>query len=420
MKLLRVFYLLVLSVIGGLSASAQIAAGLRGRVFDPSNAAVANARVELTQASTNLRQTTTTTSTSGDYMFTQLTPGLYRLDVTADGFQHLTHTGVTVTVGETVSANLVLSVGQDRQTVTVDADAPILQSGTSSIQTNIAGATVLAMPLNTRNFVQLTTLAPGVALPSGTLLPRINGGRPRTNEYLYDGISALQPEPGQVAYFPILDNIQEFTVETNNVPAEFGRFNGGVVNVATRSGSNAIHGSLFAFLRNEALNARNYFAAAPARKPEYRRNLYGATLGAPIIHDRLFFFGDYQGVKQLIGVTRFSTVPTLAERQGIFTGVSHIYNPATTTFTGGKYVRNQFPNDVINVPFDPAAKTLLARFPTPTYLTAAANNYTRTANDTDHQNQFDVRFDGNITSRDRAFGRYSYYHEVEEPVTPLP
>ena len=419
MKLLRVLYLLILSVIGGLSASAQIAAGLRGRVLDPSNAAVANARVELTQVSTNLHQTTTT-SAAGDYIFTQLIPGLYRIDVTADGFQHLIHTGVTVTVGETVSVNLVLSVGQDRQTITVDADAPILQTGTSSIQTNIAGATVLAMPLNTRNFVQLTTLAPGVALPPGTLLPRINGGRPRTNEYLYDGISALQPEPGQVAYFPILDNIQEFTVEANNVPAEFGRFNGGVVNVATRSGSNAIHGSLFWFVRNEALNARNYFAAAPARKPEYRRNLYGATLGAPIIHDRLFFFGDYQGVKQLIGVTRISTIPTLAERQGIFTGVSHIYNPATTTFTGGKYVRNQFPNDVINVPFDPAATALLARFPTPTNLTAAANNYTRTANDADHQNQFDVRVDGNISSRDHAFGRYSYYSEIEEPVTPLP
>jgi Carboxypeptidase regulatory-like domain len=419
MKLSRVLYVLVLSAISGSSAFAQIAADLRGRVLDPSNAAVANARVELTESSTNLRQTTTT-SASGDYVFTHLNPGAYQLDVTADGFQHRTHTGITVSVGETVSIDLVLSVGQDRQTVTVEGNAPLLQAETSSIQTNIAGATVLAMPLNTRNFVQLTTLAPGVALPPGTLLPRINGGRPRTNEYLYDGISALQPEPGQVAYFPILDNIQEFTVEANNVPAEFGRFNGGVVNVATRSGSNAVHGSLFAFFRNEDLNARNYFAAAPARKPEYRRNLYGATLGAPIIHDRLFFFGDYQGVKQQIGVTRISTIPTLAERAGIFTGVSHIYNPATTMFTGGKYIRQEFPNDVINVPFDPAAKSLLDRFPTPTNLTAAANNYTRTANDTDHQNQFDVRIDGNITSRDRAFGRYSYYSEVEEPVTPLP
>src|SRR5690242_5138358 len=145
------------------------------------------------------------------------------------------------------------------------------------------------MPLNSRNFVQLATLAPGVELPPGTVLPRINGGRPRTNEYLYDGISALQPEPGQVVYFPIIDDIQAFTVEANNVPAEFGRFNGGVVNVATRSGSNNFHGSLFEFFRNEDLNARNYFAQATARKPEYRRNLYGATLGGPILPNRLFF-----------------------------------------------------------------------------------------------------------------------------------
>jgi hypothetical protein len=146
----------------------------------------------------------------------------------------------------------------------------------------------------------------------------------------------LQPEPGQVAFFPILDDIQEFTVESDNVPAEFGRFNGGVVNVATRAGSNAFHGSLFEFFRNESFNARNYFSKAPARKPEYRRNLFGASLGGPILHNRLFFFGDYQGVKQLIGVTRISTIPTLAERQGIFTGVSRIYDPASTTVAGGK------------------------------------------------------------------------------------
>ncbi|WP_348267504.1 TonB-dependent receptor [Edaphobacter paludis] len=420
MKLHRAFPLFILFVlIGASSAFAQIAADIRGRVLDSSGAAVAHAQVELTEPSTNLHQVTVT-SGAGDYLFTHLNPGSYRLDVTAPGFRHLSRTGVTVIVGQTVSADLPLTAGGDQQTVTVNSDAPLLQAETSNIQTNIAGRTVIAMPLNTRNFVQLSTLAPGVELPPGTLLPRIDGGRPRTNEYLYDGISALQPEPGQVAFFPILDDIQEFTIESDNVPAEFGRFNGGVVNVATRSGSNAFHGSLFEFFRNESLNARNYFSKAPARKPEYRRNLFGATLGGPVLHNRLFFFGDYQGVKQLIGVTRISTIPTLAERQGIFTGVSKIYNPASTTVVGGKYVRQEFPNDVISSPLDPAAKALLARFPTPTNLTAAANNYTRTANDADHQNQFDIRIDGAIGAKDRAFGRYSYYSEVEQPVTPLP
>jgi hypothetical protein len=419
MKLHRVLSAFILFfLMNGLNSFAQIAASLRGRVLDPAGAAVPNANVELTESAKNVHQSTTTSST-GDYLFTNLNPGSYAIAVKASGFQQLDHTGITVTVGQTVSADLTLSLGGDQQTVTVDSDFPLMQIGTSDIQTNIAQPTIAAMPLNTRNFIQLSTLAPGVELPPGTLLPRINGGRPRTNEYLYDGISALQPEPGQVAYFPILDDIQEFTVQANNVPAEFGRFNGGVVNVATRSGSNAVHGSLFEYLRNEALNSRNYFSAAPARKPEYRRNLYGATLGAPILHDKLFFFGDYQGVKQLIGVTRISTVPTMNQRQGIFTGVSKIFDPTTTQTVAGKSVRQEFPNDRINIPFDSAATALLNRFPTPT-SGAAANNYTRMANDSDHQNQFDIRIDGSYGTRDRAFGRYTYYNEVELPVAPLP
>ncbi len=397
----------------------QIAAELRGRAFDPAGAAVPGVQLELTETATNLHLKTVTTS-RGDYLFLNLRPGSYTVDATALGFNPLRRQGIVVILGQTVTLDLKLPIGGARETVVVTDDAPLLQAQTSNIQTNIPGSTVLAMPLNSRNFIQLATLAPGVELPPGTVLPRINGGRPRTNEYLFDGISALQPEPGQVAFFPIVDGIAEFTIEANNVPAEFGRFNGGVVNVETRSGSNTLHGSLYEFFRNEDLNARNYFAtAAPARKPEYRWNLYGATLGAPIMHDRLFFFGDYQGVKALIGRTVISTIPTLKERAGIFTGVSHIYNPATTTVVGGVNVRQQFANDVITTPFDPAAVALLARLPQPT-TSAAANNYTRTSNDADHQNQFDVRLDGAFRSRDRAFERYSYFSDVEQPVTPLP
>jgi hypothetical protein len=398
---------------------AQIAADLRGRVIDPSGAGVKNAEVILANSQTNLRLTTTTTN-SGDYVFTNLNPGSYQIDVTAAGFERLTQTRVTAIVGQTVTVDLPMRVGGEQQTVKVTDDAPELQTATSNIETNIAGPTVIAMPLNTRNFVQLATLAPGVELPPGTLLPRINGGRPRTNEYLYDGISALQPEPGQVAFFPILDDIEEFTVEANNVPAEFGRFNGGVVNVATRYGSNSFHGSLFEFFRNEDLNARKFFASPTARKPEYRRNLYGGTIAGPVIKDHLFFFGDYQGVKQLIGNPVISTIPTMAERQGIFTNVSHIFDPTSTTVVNGVTVRTEFPNDIINIPFDHVAQMLLSRFPTPTNLTAKANNYSRTANDSDHQNQLDFRVDGASGSHDAAFGRYSYFNDVEQPVTPLP
>ncbi len=400
------------------SSLAQSDAGIRGTVLDPASHTVANAQVRIVAEATGETRTAISEA-AGEFQFPQLLPGRYRIEADAPGFAHLVRSGIVLTTGTTSVIDLSLSVGSPDQTVNVNADAPLLQAVTSDIQTSIPRSAIVGLPLNGRNFVQLATLAPGVSLPPGTLLPRINGGRPRTNEYLFDGISALQPEPGQVAFFPIIDDIQEFTVQSNNVPAEFGRFNGGVVNLSTRSGSNDLHGSLYDFFRNEQLNARNYFATAGARKPEYRRNQFGATLGAPILHNRLFFFGGYQGEQQAIGITRISTVPTALQRQGVFTGTAHVFNPATTVFQNGAYTRQEFPNDVITTPLDPAAAALLARIPPPT-TTGTANNYSRTANDQDHQNQFDARVDANLGRSDRAFIRYSYFHDVENPVTPFP
>ncbi len=395
----------------------QVASEIKGRVVDPTGAAVSRADVTATEMRTGQRYLSQT-GNDGYFDFANLISGRYQLEATGVGFEHLTRAGLTLAVGQTLGVDLSLTPGGEAQSVTVNADAPVLASQTSDIQFTVPPHHIEAIPLNSRNFIQLTTLAPGVELPPGTLLPRINGGRPRTNEYLYDGISALQPEPGQVAFFPILDSIQEFTVESNNVSAEFGRFNGGVVNLSTRSGTNSIHGSLFEYLRNEALNGRNYFAPASARKPEHRRNLYGGTLGLPILKDRLFFFGDYQGIKQLVGVTRISTVPTLAERAGNFNGVATVYNPATTRVVNGRTIRTPFTGNVINTAFDPAAMALLSRIPAPN-LPGNANNYTRTANDSDHQNQFDARLDFAQGVKDHAFGRYTYYNEVETPVTPF-
>ncbi|GAC1421477.1 MAG: hypothetical protein NVSMB62_16440 [Acidobacteriaceae bacterium] len=415
---LLVFCVVALTA-GARTAVAQVGAGISGRVLDPSGAGVGNVAVRVISGATNVSHLSASTS-AGDYVVTGLNPGLYSVVVVAPGFQRLVRSGLTLVLGQTLHADLSLSVGTEQQTIRVTAAEPVLQAETSNIQTNIAGSALVALPLNSRNFIQLSTLAPGVELPPGTVLPRINGGRPRTNEYLYDGISALQPEPGQVVFFPIVDDIAEFTIEADNVGAEFGRFNGGVVNVATRAGSNAFHGSVFEFFRNEALNARNYFAsAAPAHKPEYRRSLYGGTLGGPMLRDRLFVFGDYQGIKALIGRTVTSTVPTLNERSGIFAGVAHIFDPASTSIVKGVTLRNEFPGDVVTTPFDPAAQALLARYPLPTKPAATANNYSRTANDADHQNQFDVRVDGAYRTRDRAFARYSYFSDVEQPVTPF-
>ncbi|MGH9427500.1 MAG: carboxypeptidase regulatory-like domain-containing protein, partial [Terriglobia bacterium] len=285
------------------------------------------------------------------------------------------------------------------------------------------------LPLNGRSFIPLISLSSGVALPPGSSFPRVNGGRPRTNEYLFDGISVLQPEPGQVAFFPIIDSIQEFKVETNSPPAEFGRFNGGVINLSTKSGSNAFHGSAFEFLRNELLNARNLFApqtATNSKKPLFRRNQFGFVLGGPILKDKTFFFADYQGTRQLLGQVRISTVPTPLQRKGVFTetvsgNVSKIYDPATTAPTPASgFTRDPFPGNTIPAArIDPVALMLLQRYPLPT-SPGTVNNYRRVANEEQHQDQFDIRIDHRFSERAQLFGRISSFRDFTDPVTPLP
>ena len=305
----------------------------------------------------------------------------------------------------------------------------MLRSETSGLGHVVDNRRVVDLPLNGRSFITLASLVPGVALPPppAAPLPRINGGRPRTNEYLFDGISVLQPEPGQVAFFPNVDAIQEFKIESNSPPAEFGRFNGGVVNLTTKSGSNAFRGSVFEFFRNEALNARNFFASTNPVKPQFRRHQFGGVAGGPVRRDRTFFFIDYQGQRQTIGRTVISTVPTLLQRQGIFTEaiagrVPAIYDPATTVMTGpGVATRSQFPGNTIPVQrIDSVARTLLERYPLPTSA-GTANNYRRVENETVDQDQFSLRIDQNLsTNGDRVFGRLTRFQEEFIPVTPLP
>jgi len=424
-----VTFLFCLSV--GRFAFAQAgSADLTGQALDSSGSALPAVEITAMYLQTNV-STTTTSSTGGVYVFTNLRPGVYSVAAQAAGFRKTVRTGVTLITGEKTRLDLTMTVGDVKESVTVSADAPLLQTETGSITQSIDHEKMVELPLNGRSFVQLTTLSPGVMLPPGTLLPRINGGRPRTNEYLFDGISALQPEPGQVVYFPIIDSIQEFNVQTNAVAAEFGRFNGGVVNLSTRSGGNGYHGSVWEFFRNEALNSRNYFAPAGQAKPAFRRNQYGAALGGPIVKDGTFFFLDYQGVKQAIGTVRSSTVPTLLERQGNFTELygtttAVLYDPATTVGTARSAFSpvNVIPQDRI----DPAALAVLNRFPLPTKPPSKTGigpagigfNFTLVGNDQDHQNQFDMRIDHRFSDRDQIFARYSYFHDVDQPVPFLP
>ncbi len=431
-------------------------AELTGVARDQAGAAVARATVTVTRVETG-DVATATTSADGVYTITNLSPGVYTVTATAKGFSRYTREGVRLTTGERIRLDVAFDVGAVEEEIKIASDASLLRAETGSLGQVIPNRRIVDLPLNGRNFFSLIALAPGVAMPppttAGPSFPRINGGRPRVNEFLFDGVSALQPEPGQVAFNPVIDAVQEFKVEINSPPAEFGRFNGGVINLTTKSGTNEPHGSVFEFLRNEALNARNLFApATPAnpKKPVFRRNQYGFAVGGPIVKDRTFFFGDFQGMRQLIGRVLTSNVPTLQQRNGdfsanlgapLFLQTTPAGATATTTNTGtpinvidtngntvqarvGQIFRpsdhRAYAGNVIPLSdFDPVARKLLERYPAPT-SSGAANNFRRVANESVNQDQFDVRLDHRFSERDQVFGRYSFFKDTSTPVTPLP
>ena len=412
--------LLLLALAGQVGSSA-----LTGVVRDPAGAAVPGAAIVLTAIETHATRTLVTTA-DGVYTAAGLTPGVYRIDVEVPGFRPMRHDGIRLATGDTVRLDVDLSIGRLEERVAVRGETPILRAERAGLGRVVEHETVVGLPLNGRNFITLASLAPGVALPPASQLPRINGGRPRTNEYLFDGISVLQPEPGQVAFFPVIDAIQGFTIESNSPAAEFGRFNGGVVNLTTKAGTNALRGTAFAFGRHDALNARNVFAAADARTPEYRRAQLGAVAGGPIVPGRTFFFADFQAQRQAIGRVVTSTVPTVLQRLGVFSEplggrVPIVYDPATTAAAGSGFTRTPFAGNTIPIErMDPVARALLQRYPLPD-APGTANNYTRRDRETNDQEQFDVRVDHRWPSNpDQLFARLSHFRDRFTPVTPLP
>jgi hypothetical protein len=383
-------------------------AELFGTIQDPSGLPVPYAKVRAEDQTTTARFATTTDE-RGAYHILGLSAGQYVLTVEQPGFRTFRQSGITLRILDQTALDVRLEIGQPAESIEVTAAAPLLQTASGSVSYGVDEAKVTTLPLDGRNFIPLVALSPGVALPGGgSLLPRINGSRPRTNEYLYDGISVLQPEPGQVAFFPIIDGIQEFRLNINAYSPEYGRSNGGTVMVASKSGSNDFHGTVFEFLRNEDLNARNYFAPT-GPKPEFRRNQYGFTAGGPIEKNKTFFFVDWQGTRLRTGVTRISTVPTRAQRRGVFS--TAITDPAT----GQPFADNTIPASR----FDSVAQQVLQHYPAPTSA-KAANNFSRTAVEPDNQDQFDARLDRNFGAKHRILGRYSYLRDEDTPVAPLP
>ncbi len=384
-------------------------AEIMGVIQDPAGLPVQGAKVVAEDQAT-LAGYATKTDDGGRYHILGLPAGQYVLSVEQPGFRTYRQTGITLRLADRIDQDVKLEVGQPKQSVDVNAAAQLLQTEGGDVSSNVEERKVASLPLDGRNFIPLVTMAPGVALPGGgSLLPRINGSRPRTNEYIYDGIGVLQPEPGQVVFYPIIDGIAEFKLNINAYSPEYGRSNGGTVMVIGKSGSNQLHGTLFEFFRNEALNARNLFAQ-PGPNPLFRRNQYGLTSGGPIQKNKTFFFVDWQGTRLRTGITRFSVVPTLAQRQGVFTQT--IFDPTTSP-------RQAFASHTIpGSRFDAIAQQIMAHYPVPNV--AGASNYVRAATEPDNQDQFDTRLDRYFGDRHRTFFRYTYFRDDDTPVTPLP
>ncbi len=394
-----------------LPAAALAQAGkaeLFGSVIDPSGLRVTAATVEAVNQTTGARFRGAFDSRA-EYHILGLPAGSYELTVDRPGFETWRRGGIELRMGDRVALNAVLALGRTAAMVEARSEAPLIEGSSGEVSQNIGQRTIVDLPLDGRNFIPLVTLSPGVALPGGNFLPRINGSRPRTNEYLYDGISVLQPEPGQVAYYPVVDGMAEFKLNVNAYSPEYGRSNGGTVMVIGKSGGNSFHGSLFEFFRNEALNARNLFAQ-PGPAPLFRRNQYGGTFGGPIQRNRTFFFADWQGTRTRTGITRFSVVPALGQRNGIFTQT--IFDPAQSPRAA--FAGNQIPASR----FDPVAAQVLAHYPLPNV--AGASNYVRTATEPDNQDQADFRVDRYFGANHRAFARYTFWRDDDAPVTPLP
>jgi hypothetical protein len=419
------FALLVLAQAAAATAQPGSAV-LTGMVRDAAGQAIADAVITVSETATSLERSATT-GDAGIYTIGGLLSGVYRIAVESIGFQTYASGDITVATGETVRVDVTLAVAPLSATVEVAASSDVRRVDSPGIGHVVDGRRLATLPLNGRSFVPLVALAPGVALPPGSAFPRINGGRPRTNEYLFDGISVLQPEPGQVPFLPVIDAIQDFKIESNSPPAEFGRFNGGVVNLTTRAGGNTLRATVFEYFRHEALNARHVFAPRTETNPDkplFRRNQFGFVAGGPVVRSRTFFFADYQGTRQRIGRVSISTVPTQLQRRGIFTEpvngrVASIYDPASTSSAGGTTTRTPFPGNAIPAErLDAAAVALLQRYPLPTSA-GTSNNYRRLGTEDVRQDQVDGRIDQRLR-HGRAFARLSLFDEHVTPVTPLP
>src|SRR6266853_2666364 len=314
-----------------------------GTVTDASGAPVNGAKVTLTNEGTSAALSTST-GPDGSYKFTPVKIGSYKLTASLQGFQTMTQTNVEVNVGADVVVNFALKPGQVTEIVEVSAAPPVLETQNGSVGQVVDSKSVNDLPLNGRNFTFLAQLAAGVNTPqadtrgnASTGAFAANGSRPAQNNYLLDGIDNNSDTVDflngtNFVVLPPVDAIQEFKVQTTNFSAEYGRSGAAVLNATIKSGTNSFHGAGWEFFRNDILDAPDYFESAGGiKKGELRLNQFGVAVGGPVIRNKIFFFGDYEGLRRRQGTIKTGTVPTLLERNSGFTDLSDL-------ITGGSRV----------------------------------------------------------------------------------
>jgi Carboxypeptidase regulatory-like domain len=401
----------------------QITGNIRGTVLDPAGAIVQGATITATQVETGFTRTAIT-DRAGAYVLLELPVGHYQLLAEAKGFQKYIQQGITLNVNETANVPVHLVVGVETQQVQVSADAQLIQETITSLGKTVQERELLDLPLDGRNFTELGTLQPGVvpvtpglkeaggSLRDGQAYA-VNGQRPESNNFLIDGANNFNGVDGGFVLKPPVDAITEFRILTHNANAEFGNSLGSTTNIITRSGSNAVHGALWEFLRNDAFDATSYFATTTE---PLKQNQFGGTVGGPIRKNKTFFFGFYEGFRKRKGDTEGVTVPSVKRRQGDFSGIcpegftqGFCNNPnhqLFNVFLNQPYPNNQLPLDSAN----PLSLNLLPFFPLPN----GGNNpnepdvYTSTQVNHEDSNQFGLRFDHYLRPTDALNFRYSF------------
>jgi hypothetical protein len=415
--------------------SQQSAAAINGIVQDQTGAVVEGATVTLTNLDTAVSRNGVSNA-SGDYVFVNVLPGVYSLKIAKPGFGTQTQQPVRLEVNQTATLNFTLTVGSTQQQVTVEAAAVAIESSTAELGTVINEQEVKDLPLNGRNFTQLLTLTPGaspisVAQNSGGgggfagnavgsfSFPALNGQRNRSNMFLMDGVVDLGSFIGNYNVEPIVDAVQEFKVQSHNDLSEFGQAPGGIVNVATKSGTNAFHATAWEFLRNQVFDARNTFVTS--RNP-LRQNQFGVAGGGPVWipkvyngKNKTFFFGAYEGYRRSQASENTGLAPTSAEVGGDFSAISNvIYNPATLTPAGSGYTAMPFAGNVIpTAQINPiSAAYAKANYPVGPPV-ASGNNYIDSSPTHKNQDAYQIRVDQTFGEHDSLFARVSQYNEPQ-------